>query len=268
MNDVVAAAKGLGTVKAGDLLPVDGVTSDPAAPRLFLTSGTGFGSASSHLNPDTGEWDVHASEIGHVPGPALSAGPLRTLTDFIDALGHNGNHNRDRSTGRGLFLLYTAVLLKNKKVDLADLMKDAPVDAKTNRPKYKDKNPGFIVELAKNNDPDAREAVQAFFALLGKTAGAQISTHVAGGGAYIGGGMISRLHEAFAESDPDFWKELTGILRENSRDCGPGGFSDNTPIILVTDENCGLLGLENCFDFSDMRKPEPVPDSAPFHHSV
>lgn len=252
MNDVVAAAKCLGSLSETDMVPVGKETQDPLAPRLFLTSGTGFGGATAHFSPDTGQWDIHASEIGHVPGASLSADdPLRELTDFIDKLGHNGNHNRDRSTGRGLFLLYTAVLLKNQRCNLSDLMKDAKVSAKTGKPQYKDSNPAFILDLAKQNDPDAREAIKAFFALLGKAAGVQISTHVARGGAYIGGGMISRFYEAFAEKDPGFWSEVTQILRANATDCGPDKFSDKVPLFLVVNEQHGLIGLYNCFKASE-----------------
>lgn len=140
-----------------------------------------------------------------------------------------------------------------------EVMKDAPIGAKTGGAKLKDSNPGFIIDLAKDNDPDARAAISAFFGLLGKTVGAHVSAHVARGGAYIGGGMISRFHEAFAESDPEFWGELTGILREESKDCGPGKLSDSVQLILVTNENCGLPGLHNCFAFSKSPEPKPEP---------
>jgi glucokinase len=181
LNDFEALAHAVPTLGDADRRAVGGGAADPTAPLAVLGAGTGLGV--SGLVPDgAGGWRVIVGEGGHVTLAAADAREASLLAVLRERFGHV---SAERAlSGPGLVNLYQAVCMLDGEpaAPLAPsdvLARSAPDSAEA--------------------DPQCAQAVDAFASLLGNVAGNLALTLGARGGVFIGGGIVPRLGDRFAE---------------------------------------------------------------------
>jgi len=177
INDFAANALAVPQLSAEHLLQIGDGVPVPDAPIAVLGPGTGLGVAA--LVPSPSGWIAVAGEGGNVTLPALDS---REAT-IIDILRRQYAHVSAEIvlSGPGLVNLYDA---------LCELAGKPATPA----------TPEHITNLYPGCDPQCREAVVIFCAMLGTFAGDVALTFGARGGVYIMGGIVPKIYEIFRHS--------------------------------------------------------------------
>jgi glucokinase len=180
LNDFTALALALPALPADELRQVGGGAAVPEAPIALLGAGTGLGV--SGLLPDRrGGWLPINGEGGHVTLPAVSARERLVMDGLIQRYGRASAERL--LCGQGL-VDACAILCAADGVS-----GQAPGNA------------AEVTEAALSGRlPQAVETLDQFCALLGSVAGNLALTLGARGGVYIGGGIVPRLGDRFAQS--------------------------------------------------------------------
>ena len=180
LNDFTALALALPALPADELRQVGGGAAVPDAPIALLGAGTGLGV--SGLLPDRrGGWLPINGEGGHVTLPAVSARERLVMDGLIQRYGRASAERL--LCGQGL-VDACAILCAADGVS-----GQAPGNA------------AEVTEAALSGRlPQAVETLDHFCALLGSVAGNLALTLGARGGVYIGGGIVPRLGDRFAQS--------------------------------------------------------------------
>lgn len=178
INDFTAQALALPHLKEGDKTVVGEGEAQPAYPIGVLGPGSGLGV--SGLIPAGEKWVPLTGEGGHVtmaPYTGRENAALAVLRHHLDHV------SAERVlSGPGLVNLYNAL---------------AEVDGVPAR-QYTAAQ--ITDEVTGRDDPLCAETTEMFCAMLGTIAGNLALTLGARGGVYIGGGIVPRLGERFAES--------------------------------------------------------------------
>lgn len=210
VNDFTAMALGVLHVGRKHLVPVCGGPGDPRRPILVIGPGTGLGV--SGLVPIRGGWVPLVTEGGHVdfaPTNELEFEVLRVLKARF------GRVSVERLLcGEGLLNLYRA------RAEVLDL--PAPLDS-----------PEKITVAAERQDALARDTLNHFCELLGRTAGNAVLTLGSLGGVYLCGGVVPRFLDFFLASPFRSGFEDKGRMRP---------LLESTPVYVVTDPYTGLRG--------------------------
>jgi glucokinase len=213
VNDFAALAWSLPALGAGDVRAMGRGSPVARAPTAVLGPGTGFGIAA--LLREGGRESVLVSEGGH----ATLAGESRREDAIIDALrGAFGHLSVERVlSGDGLGHLYDAVValdgIAAPKRTAAEIVARA---------------------LSGGCSASAR-ALELFCAFLGSVAGNVALTFGAGGGIYIGGGMVPHFVEYLVRSPFRERFEAKGRMR---------GYLAAIPTRVITHPHPAFLGLE------------------------
>ncbi len=180
LNDFTALALALPALPADELRQVGGGAAVPDAPIALLGAGTGLGV--SGLLPDRrGGWLPINGEGGHVTLPAVSARERLVMDGLIQRYGRASAERL--LCGQGL-------------VDACAIL-----CAADGVPERALANAAEVTEAALSGRlPQAVETLDLFCALLGSVAGNLALTLGARGGVYIGGGIVPRLGDRFAQS--------------------------------------------------------------------
>ena len=176
LNDFEALALALPTLSDSELLPIGGGRATPGAICAVIGPGTGLGVAG--LLPD----GVRAvtGEGGHVTLAARDDDEAAVLACLRQRFGHV---SAERAvSGPGLVNLYEAVRALEGGTPQAL------------------KPPDVLDHALAGSDPACVRAVALFCSFLGNVAGNLALTLGARGGVYIGGGLVPRLGDAFAQS--------------------------------------------------------------------
>jgi len=178
INDFTALALALPHLSPADRQPVGGGSSVPGTPIGVLGPGSGLGV--SGLVPSGTGWISLASEGGH----ATMAPATDRESAVLDHMRRHFDHvSAERVlSGPGLVNLYNTLAALN----------GAPSRGYT---AAQITDPGIGAD-----DPLCAEATSLFCAMLGTMAGDLALTLGARGGIYIGGGIVPRLGQRFAES--------------------------------------------------------------------
>ncbi len=181
LNDFTALALALPLLPAADLQQVGGGAAVPHTAIALIGPGTGLGV--SGLVPDgRGGWVPLEGEGGHAT-LARRTPREQAVLQQLDALYGHASGERAVS-GQGLVDVFQAL----QRID-------APALPQRNL------SAAAIVQGAlDHNDAACLEAVDLFCAFLGTAAGNLALTLGARGGVYIGGGIVPRLGDAFAQS--------------------------------------------------------------------
>ena len=179
LNDWEAMAMAAPALQGRDLEQIGSGEPVPDAPKGLIGPGTGLG-VSSLVRSRRGDWVPIAGEGGHV---SLSPTCAREA-DILRILWRTHPHvSAERAiSGMGLENLYRAVCVLNGTE--AETLVAAQVTERA---------------LAAN-DVACEEALERMCSLLGNTAANLALTLGARGGIYIGGGVIGRLGDYFAQS--------------------------------------------------------------------
>lgn len=181
VNDFTALALALPTLGSQDLRQLGGGTASPTAPRALIGAGTGLG-VSGLLPAGPGRWVPLAGEGGHV---TLAATTPREASVVAWLQARFGHASAERAvSGQGLENLYQALSALDGVV--------APALAAAE-----------ISQRGLSPSPDRRcaEALALFCAFLGTVAGNLALTLGAGGGVYLGGGIVPRLGSFLGQSE-------------------------------------------------------------------
>jgi glucokinase len=216
VNDFKANALAVPQLSPDDVVQIGEGTAVKHGTIAVLGPGTGLGvGALVHVK---GGWTAIAGEGGHA---TLAAFDSREAA-IIDILRRQYAHvSAERAlSGPGLVNLYDSLC------ELA---------GKPGGPM----SPEHITNLYPGCDPQCREAVALFCAMLGTFAGSVALTFGARGGVYIMGGVIPKIFEFFRNSHFRERFEFKGRYRH---------YLSAIPTYVVMQENPAFLGLKTLFD--------------------
>ena len=178
INDFVAQALALPHLGTTDKFSVGGGAAEQGSPIAVLGPGSGLGAAG--LIPSNGRWIPLAGEGGHATMPAATDRESAVLDELRRRLDHVSAERV--LSGPGLVNLYNGL---------------AAVDGS---PAKQYTAAQITAAETQDQDPLCRETTEMFCAMLGTVAGNLALTLGAKGGLYIGGGIVPRLGERFADS--------------------------------------------------------------------
>ena len=216
MNDFAANALAIPVLGSGDLIQIGDGAPAPDSPIVALGPGTGLGVGG--LVPVGGRWVAVAGEGGNVTLAALDSREAA----IIDILRRQYAHVSAEIvlSGPGLVNLYESLC------ELAG----KPATPST---------PEHITHLYPGCDPQCREAVTIFCAMLGTFAGDCALTFGALGGVYIMGGIVPRIVEIFRHSAFRERFEFKGRYRH---------YLSSVPTYVVMHPFPAFLGLKTLFE--------------------
>jgi glucokinase len=221
LNDFEALAHALPALGTNDLWRV-GAASDGAPATALAVIGPGTGLGVSGLVPDgRGGWRVVVGEGGHVTLAPSTAREAALLARLRERFGHVSAERA--CSGPGLVNLYEAACALDGVA--ARELKPAQVLTRA-----------FDADTA---DAQCSDAVTAFASLLGNVAGNLALTLGARGGVFIGGGIVPRLGERFAQLPFRERFENKGRFR---------AYLKPIPTWVITAEAPALLGAARALD--------------------
>jgi len=211
INDFEAIARALPHLSGDDLYRIGGGAPDKDAPMAVLGPGTGLGVAA--FLPHGGV--VLHSEGGHA---TLAGGSPREDAVIAHLRSRFGHVSAERAlSGPGLENLYRAI---------------AALDGV----KVPERNAAGITRAAAAGEcAVCRAALDMFCALLGDFAGNVALTFGAGGGIYIAGGIVPRLHEELLRSAFRTRFEGKGRMR---------AYVEPIPVNVVMHKDPAFVGLK------------------------
>jgi len=215
VNDFAANVLGVPQLTPDDLVQVGEGAPAPGLPVAALGPGSGLGVAG--LVSVAGCWTAVAGEGGNVTLAALDSREAA----IIDILRRQYAHVSAEIvlSGPGLVNLYDALC------ELAG----KPATPST---------PEHITHLYPGCDPQCREAVNMFCAMLGTFAGDVALTFGARGGVYIMGGIVPKIREIFRHSAFRERFEFKGRYRQ---------YLSSIPTYIVMHPHPAFLGLRTLF---------------------
>lgn len=215
INDFAANALSVPALSPEHLLQIGNGAPVPDAPIAVLGPGTGLGVGGLVRSPSG--WIAIAGEGGNVTLPALDSREAA----IIDILRRQYAHVSAEIvlSGPGLVNLYDA---------LCELAGKPATPA----------TPEHITNLYPGCDPQCREAVAIFCAMLGTFAGDVTLTFGARGGVYIMGGIVPKIYEIFRNSHFRERFEFKGRYRQ---------YLSTVPTYVVAHPFPAFLGLKTLF---------------------
>ncbi len=216
VNDFAANALCVPYLEAGDLVKIGEGEAAPGAAIAVVGPGTGLGVGG--LVPHRGQWAVIPGEGGNVTLAAMD-GREAALIDIVRRQYAHVSAEQFLS-GPGLVNLYDSLC------ELAG----KPAGPLT---------PEHVTNLYPGCDPQCREAVVIFCAMLGTFAGDVALTLGARGGVYIMGGIVPKMLEVFRHSQFRERFEFKGRYRR---------YLEAIPTYVVIHECPAFLGLRTLFE--------------------
>lgn len=214
VNDLAAAANGLGALSSRDFITLQPGRAAPDEPRVVLGVGTGLGVA--YLVPSGKHYQVVPGEGGHVgfsPSSQLQAELWRAL-----AATHPRVEAEHVCSGAGISNIYG--FLRRE----ADCPAGAPEAA----------DPAWISQHAmQGTDAMCVKALDLFAECLGNVAGDHALAVMARGGVYLAGGVMAKIAPSF------------NAERFRAAFCAKSLFSAQMmriPVKLVRSERLALIG--------------------------
>lgn len=214
LNDFAAVGEGIACLNADDLSILQAGKADLSAPRAVIGAGTGLGQA--FMTPAADAWQVWATEGGHTdfaPTDALQ----QQLLDYLSQQYVHVSYERLVS-GMGLVNIYRFLSDLQQTESRLDVAADMPAQ---------------ISELARLNDPLARQTMALFVDIYGAQAGNLALTVMPRGGLYLAGGIASKNQPLF--TDGRFIKAFLAKGRMQS-------LLETIPVYLIYSSETGLRG--------------------------
>jgi glucokinase len=178
INDFTALALAVPALEPDELRQIGGGSAVPGAPLALIGAGTGLGV--SGLIACGNGWTPIQGEGGHTAFSPMDEREDGVLGVLRDRFGHVSTERL--ASGPGLVNLYEALCTLDH------------VTMKSVKPEY-------VTDAGlKGTDPQCVEALRMFCAILGTAAANLAITLGARGGVYIGGGIVPRLGDYFAQS--------------------------------------------------------------------
>ena len=226
LNDFSALALALPGLSPDDLRQVGGAA--PVRDSAIALIGPGTGLGVSGLLPDgRGGWVALQGEGGHATLAPRSAREEQVLQHIERVYGHASGERV--VSGQGLVDIHRALTTINGSETAADECTPAAI----------------VARGTAGNDALCRETLDLFSAFLGTAAGNLALTLGARGGVYIGGGIVPRLGELFAQSAFRARFEAKGRFSH---------YLSQIPVqLIVARQSPALLGAARALDSHDGR---------------
>jgi glucokinase len=213
INDFQAAAAGVATLAAADLVALNPLPAEPGGVRVITGAGTGLGLAFM-LADDSGHYRTFATEGGHIdfaPANAIQARLLERLR------GEYGHVSWERvASGSAMNDLYRFCC-----VERGQPLPDAPADG------------AALAERAEAGEAAATDALDLFVDLYGAWVGNVALLYRPHGGLYIAGGVSVHLQARMQSARFMAAAADKGRMRS---------VVERTPIFLVTSSRLGVAG--------------------------
>jgi glucokinase len=223
LNDVAAAALGLGELEPSGFLPLRGVRPDPSGARALIAAGTGLGEAIlPPAPPGKRRAPVLASEGGHAdyaPGTPLEADLWRELW------AEHGHVSWERVvSGPGLARIHRFLVESGR----------APLPERVAK-RFTGLDPAAVIaeEGVARTDEGCRAALALFCRAYGAEAGNLALKALATGGLYVGGGIAPKILPKLREGEFLEGFLSKGRLRQTL---------ERIPVFVVLDPDTALLG--------------------------
>ncbi len=211
INDLVAQALAIMTLKEDEYLLLSECCNDIRAPKVIIGPGTGLGV--SALIPNGDNWQALATEGGHISFAPRNEQEINIWRYAQQQYGHHVSAERLLS-GSGLVLIDSA---------LAHLAG-----------KPRQRTPQVITQCLANNDPTARATIDVFCTILANVAADLVLTLGARGGVYLCGGILPGIAH-YMQGNHLFYDRF--IAKGRFRQ-----YLQTVPIYLVTAKETGLRG--------------------------
>ncbi|MHB1187680.1 glucokinase [Thiobacillus sp.] len=213
VNDFQAAAAGVATLGAADVVALNPQPVEPGGVRAITGAGTGLGLAFM-LADGSGRYRHYASEGGHIDFAPANDRQARLLEGLRATHGHVSWERV--VSGLAMNDLYRFCCAEQNTA-----LPDVPVDGA-----------GLVVR-AESGDPAALTALDLFIDLYGAWVGNVALLVQPRGGLYVAGGIAAHLQARM--QSPRFMAAATDKGRMRS-------VVGRTPIFLVTNSRLGVLG--------------------------
>ncbi|HMA11788.1 MAG TPA: glucokinase [Steroidobacteraceae bacterium] len=225
INDFQAAAAGVATLTAADVVALNPQPAEAGGVRAITGAGTGLGLAFMLADAD-GRYRSFATEGGHVDFAPANATQVRLLERLRAQYGHV-------SWERVVSGLAMNDLYGFCRAELGRPPSGAPVDGPA------------LVSRAESGDAAAVAALELFVDVYGAWVGNVALLYQPRGGLYVAGGIAVHLQAQL--QSPRFMAAATAKGRMR-------GVVERTPIFLVT---CGRLGVQGAIA-NALDPPQPV----------
>jgi glucokinase len=212
INDFQAAAAGVATLTAADLVALNPQPPHPGGVRAITGAGTGLGLAFMLAGAD-GRYQSVATEGGHIDFAPADARQLRLLEGLRAEYGHVSWERV--ASGSAMNDLYRFCCAEHARP-----LPDATIDG------------AALVAFAESGDAVAEAALDLFVDLLGAWVGNVALLYQPHGGLYIAGGVAIHLQSRMRS--PRFMAAAAAKGRMRS-------VVERTPIFLIT---CNRLGVQ------------------------
>lgn len=213
INDFQAAAAGVATLTAADVVALNPQPAEAGGVRAITGAGTGLGLAFM-LADANGRYRSFSSEGGHIDFAPANAMQVRLLEQLRAAHGHVSWERV--ASGLAMNDLYRFCCVEHDKA-----MPDEAVDG------------AALVARAEGGDAVAEAALDLFIDLYGAWVGNVALLYQPRGGLYVAGGIATHLQARMLS--PRFMAAATGKGRMR-------GVVERTPIFLITNSRLGVQG--------------------------
>ena len=218
LNDVQAAAHGVGQLTSAQLARLQAGSGVPGAPRLVIAPGSGLGIGFAMSHPSG--YLAFPSEAGHADFAPCDEVQSELLEHLRGRFGHV-SWERVLS-GPGLVSIFEFLAMRKHATLTSDILQD-----------LERRGGQAVTEAALRGHQTARSALSIFLAAYGSLAGNLALTLLPRGGIFLAGGITPQIMDAM--SDGTFMRAFTD----------KGRFSDLTaqfPLNVVVGCNPGLIG--------------------------
>jgi len=212
LNDLYAAALGLGSLKTPDKRLIQSQDVAISGPALLIGTGTGLGQAM--LVEDSQSQQVFESEVGFTgfaPDSEFDINLLRYAREHESYVS-----NETFLSASGLTLIYRFLLESDGEPCMF------PVVAED------------VTQRAMAGEARAREAMHRFSAIFGSYCGNAVLSCLASSGVYLMGGMARAVMDAPGEASFLASFKDKGLM---------SGYMQSVPVTIVTSDDLGLLGV-------------------------
>lgn len=215
VNDLAAAAQGIGVLGQRDIVTLQEGEPELDSPIVVMGVGTGLGIAYLVPLPEGG-YRVVPGEGGHAGFSPATHEQVELARAIVSAQGRCSAE--DVCSGRGLRHVFAFVRTReaNEKGEAEDAL-----------------TAEWISGRAIEGDPVANAALELFVECLGTVAGDHALTVMAKGGVYLTGGVTARMHDRIRAG------------RFSEMFCAKGAMSGalmKIPVRAVTSERVALMG--------------------------
>ncbi|MDA3855938.1 MAG: glucokinase [Candidatus Woesearchaeota archaeon] len=215
LNDFEAIAYSVEKLEKKHVKILNKGTVQKGKTAAVIGAGTGFGKAVLIYDKLNKNYLVQASEGGHCDFVAYDKEELELVEFIREKESKEVVVLEDIISGRGIEYIYSFLQKKYTGIE--------------------NKSSAAKISENKKKDPIARETMRQFFKYYSRACKNQILETLCESGLYIGGGIIANNMDF---SKKEFIKELTNNHLFES-------LLKNTPVYIIKDYNCSLLGLMN-----------------------